>query len=129
MIVIRRPLMSEKSLQLAKSGLYTFLVEKTARKGEIKSTVKKYLGVDVVSIKIANFKKVSKLQRNRRGMTDVPGYKKALVKVKKGQKIDLFEAETKKEAEVNSASEPEVKEKKGLIRRTKVKIEKKEGKA
>ena len=125
MIVLRKPQLTEKSLQLAKSGLYTFLIDKNARKGQIKSAIKQHLGVDVLSVKIANFKSKTKMQRTRKGFYEVAGYKKALVKIKKGQKIDLFEAETKKQVEVKTAeTEPVIKEKRSLTRKTKVKIEK-----
>ena len=51
----------------------------------------------------------------------IPGFKKAIVKLKKGQKIGLFEiASVQTETD---EGEIEVKEKKSLLRGTKVKIE------
>lgn len=103
-------------MKLAKEGLYTFLVEKNARKNLIAQVVEDQFGVDVISVKTANFKGEIRMQRMKRAYYNVPGFKKALVRVKKGQKIGLFETETSEEKE-------EVKEKKSLLKGTKVKIE------
>lgn len=124
MMIVKKPLLTEKSLQLAKQGLYTFLIDKRARKGQIKSEINQLLSVDVVAIKIARVKSKVKMQRTRKGYYEIAGYKKALVKVKKGQKIDLFDASIKKEVEVKTAEEPTVEEKKSRLGKTKVKIEK-----
>lgn len=103
-------------MKLAKEGVYTFLVEKNARKNLIAQVVEDQFGVDVISVKTANFKGEIRMQRMKRAYYNVPGFKKALVRVKKGQKIGLFETETSEEKE-------EVKEKKSLLKGTKVKIE------
>lgn len=117
-IIIKRPLMSEKTMQLVKQGWYTFLVEKSADKPTISRAVEKQFNVDVVSIKTINMKPEHK--RNRRGNFKVSGYKKAIVQLKDGQKIGLFIAEEAPKEE----GKKEVKEKKSLLKGTKVKIEK-----
>lgn len=118
--LIKKPLISEKSMKLAKMGLYTFLVDRSISRNKIAQLVENYFKVDVLEVKVANYKDKVKLQKSRKGMYKLSGFKKAIVKVKPGQKIDLFEAE---EAE---KEEPEVKpkEKKSLLSGTKVKIEK-----
>lgn len=122
-VLIEKPFITEKSMKLAQSGLYTFLVHKEARKEEIKKVVASKFSVDIVSVKTINMKPVEKLQRSRRGYFMKAGLKKALVQVKSGQKIALFE--TASEPEVATAeNEPVVKEKKSLLKGTKVKIEK-----
>lgn len=121
-VILKKPLISEKSMKLAKEGLYTFLVDSDARKIEIAQEVKDRFGVDVLSVKTFNLKEQKKMQRGKRGYFMVSGAKKALVQVKKGQKIEIFETEA---GESKESKEPEVKEKKSLLKGTKVKIEKK----
>lgn len=118
--MLKRPVFSEKSMQLAKGGWYTFLVDKKARKPEITTALEKAFGVNIVAIKTASFKAQTKQQRSRKGYFTVPAFKKAVVQLKSGQKIGLFETE---KAEVETA-EASVKEKKSLLKGTKVKIEK-----
>lgn len=126
-IILRKPVVSEKSMKLAKAGLYTFLVSGDARKPEIEREVEQRFRVDVIAVKTANFKGRSRLQRSRKGYFMVAGFKKALVQLKKGQTIGLFVPEPGKVEESEESKgpkEPEVKEKKSLLKGTKVKIEK-----
>lgn len=118
--ILKKPIISEKSTKLAKDGLFTFLVDKQMRKPVIARQIEDQFKVDVVSIKTINLKSKTKMQRGRRGYFIVPGTKKALVQLKKGQKISLFETEVK----VETAENDVVKEKKSLLKGTKVKIEK-----
>lgn len=121
-IILKKPIISEKSMKLAKEGWYTFRVEKSARKPVIRKAVEDQFGVNVAAIKTANFKDENKTQRSRKGSFTLPGFKKAVVALKKGQKISLFTAE--EPAKVETAEGPRVQEKKSLLRKTKVKIEK-----
>lgn len=122
-ITIKKPVFSERSMKLAREGWYTFLVDRKARKPEIARVIEKQFAVNVVGIKTANLKAEQKRQRSFRGYFTTPAFKKAVVQLKEGQKLGLFETE---KAEVETAEEP-VKEKKSLLKGTKVKIEK-EGK-
>jgi large subunit ribosomal protein L23 len=127
-IVLKKPVITEKSMALARAGLYTFLVDRKARKPQIMKSVKAMFDVDPVSVKVINSKPKSKLQRSRRGRITVSGYKKALVGLKKGQSIKLFEApgaETEEATVTTAEGEPvtTVKEKKSLLKGTKVKVE------
>lgn len=127
---MKKPLITEKSMKLAKDGLYTFLVASDARKTEILKEVKDKFGVDVLSVKTVNIKEETKMQRGRRGYFVISGVKKALIQVKKGQKIEVFETaltadseKAPKEAESAIAEKKVVKETKSLLKGTKVKIE------
>lgn len=125
-----RPLISEKSMGLLKSSFYTFEVSKNATKEQIAKLVNLKFSVDVLSVKTINLPKRIKMQRSKKGYFEVAGIKKAIVKLKKGQKIPLFEVakaeEEKQDVEVRTA-EGEViaktKEKKSFLRGTKVTIE------
>lgn len=122
MNIIKKPIISEKSLGDAKDGYFTFLVERSARKQEIANAIEKKFEVKVIDINTLNYKDQTKQQRKVRLSYSISGYKKVIVKLKNGQKIGIFEAET---AEVETAeSEPKIKEKKSLLKGTKVKIEK-----
>lgn len=122
MLILRRPRISEKSMNLTKEGLYTFEVALNASKEQIAKIVAEKFDVKVVSVKTINVKRRTKTQRTRRGSFSVSPIKKAYVQVKKGQKIALFEQAPKEEVEVTTGEE--VKEKKSLLKRSKVKIEK-----
>lgn len=125
MIILRRPIITEKSMKLAEMGLYTFEVSKDATKPQIGKLVAEKFGVGVLKVKTANIKGEIKSQRRVRKSYQTSGFKKALVQVKKGDKIAIFET-PKEEAVVTTAEgEPiKLKEKKDLLGRTKVKVEK-----
>jgi large subunit ribosomal protein L23 len=91
-IIIKKPIITEKSMKLASRGIYTFLVARNSRKPEIIKTVEEKFGVKVVAIKTANYKDEIKSQRGRRGSFCISGFKKAVVELEKGQKIALFES-------------------------------------
>ena len=88
------PILTEKSLNEAKNGKYSFWVSPSLNKFEIGRLVKETFGVNVVSVKTANAKKMIK-KNNRGKMTIVPAIKKAIVELKDKEKIDLFEESTK----------------------------------
>lgn len=119
-IILKKPVVSEKSMKEAALGHYTFLVDKKARKPQICQAVEAAFGVKVVEIKTNLFKSEKKMQRGKRSYYQSPGYKKAVVKLKAGQKIALFEVETGAPEEEIKKS---VKEKKSLLKGTTVKIE------
>lgn len=125
MLVLKKPLLTEKSMQLAKNNLYTFLVDRKASKELVAKVIKKRFGVGVVSVKTMKLKPVLKRQRSFKGYFISPGSKKAIVQIEKGGKIDLFQPQ-EKEVEVKTAESEvatEKEEKKSLLKGTKVKIE------
>lgn len=125
MIVLKRPVITEKSMKLAQSGLYAFEVDKNATKPLIAKAVSEKFNVKVLKVKVINIKGKLKQQRKVRKAYKLSGFKKALVQVKKGEKIAIFET-PKEEAIVTTAEgEPiKLKEKKDILGRTKVKVEK-----
>lgn len=123
--MIKRPLISEKSMELAKQGLYTFEIPLGSTKHQIARIVAEKFKVSVVDVKTTKIKGKKKNQRTRKGIYLTPTLKKALIKIKKGQKIPLFEQISANEAKVTTIENgSEVKEKKSLLKGTKVKIEK-----
>jgi large subunit ribosomal protein L23 len=83
------PLITEKTLRLAKENKYTFLVEQGINKDQIKSAVEKIFNVKVVKVRTTNYKK------RIRGLTKIkstrPKFKKAIVQLQSGQTISIFE--------------------------------------
>lgn len=125
MIILKRPIITEKSMKLAQAGLYTFEVDKDATKPQIAKAIAEKFNVKVLNVKIINVKSKVKSQRKVRKTYEVSGFKKALVQLGKGEKIALFE--TPKQEAVVTAAEGEkvkIKEKKDILGRTKVKVEK-----
>ena len=128
MTVILRPLINEKSMGLTKIGLYTFEVGKGATKDQIARVVADKFKVNVVSVNTINRAGKTKTQRTKKGYFKMADLKKAIVRVGKNDKIALFEqiSEASEDVKVTTASEPisQVKEKKSLLKGTKVRIEK-----
>lgn len=125
MIILQQPKITEKTMKLAEQNLYTFLVGKKANKEQIAKLVADKFKVSVLSVKTINIKGARKMQRGTRKFYTLPDIKKAIVEIKKGQKIALFET-PKEEATVSSAeSEPVVmKEKRNILKNTKIRVEK-----
>lgn len=89
-----KPVFTEKSLKMAKQGFYTFWVTPTADKLSIKAEVARVFGVHVVNINTV--KKAGETGRNARGRKfNKLASKKAIITIKDGEKIDIYE-ETKK---------------------------------
>lgn len=86
--MLRAPQISEKATELTKYNQYIFKVGPSANKTEIKKVIKKLYGVDVLGVKIINVPR--KQRRFGRTFGWRPGYKKAIVKVKEGQKIEVL---------------------------------------
>jgi len=88
------PVITEKSLSLAKDGKYTFRVDRNVNKHQIKELVQSVFGVHVT--KVRTIREPGKIKRTSRGRKRVirPG-KKAVVTLKEKEKIDLFEEKKK----------------------------------
>lgn len=125
MIILKRPIITEKSMKLAELGLYTFEVERLAAKPLIAKKVAEKFNVKVLTVKVINVKGKLKQQKRARKLYKTSGFRKALVQVSKGEKIAIFET-PKEEAVVTTAEgEPiKLKEKKDILGRIKVKVEK-----
>lgn len=84
---IKKPHITEKSTDLNAIGKYVFIVEPSATKNEIKKALKKIYSVDVVKIQTITRPTKEKKFRSRAGIK--AGYKKAIVTLKEGQKIEI----------------------------------------
>jgi large subunit ribosomal protein L23 len=87
--VIKAPLISEKSTFLANvKNAYTFEVDKSATKGQIKAAIEKLYDVKVLDVRTVNVP--GKPRRTRSGEKTTGEWKKAIVKLHADHKIDLF---------------------------------------
>ncbi len=89
--ILKRPIISEKSLLNASGGLYTFEVSREASKNDIRRAFKEVFGVDVNRVRTVTTKGRSSRVWGRKNRAEVGPIKKAIVKLKDGQKLDIFE--------------------------------------
>jgi len=81
------PVITEKATTLSEFNKIVFRVHKGANKNSIKKSIEKIFKVNVIKINTINLKGKTKLVKGKK--TSRPGYKKAIVTLKKGQSIDL----------------------------------------
>lgn len=87
--LLQKPHISEKAFYFGEQGKYVFRVLPASNKTEIKKAVENIYGVAVECVNIINIPPKSKIYRGRPGVKS--GYKKAIVKLKKGNSIDIIE--------------------------------------
>ena len=88
--VIKRPLISEKSTALAEvAGRYVFEVAVEARKEEIRDAVNTLFKVDVKRVRTIIVH--GKVKRAGRSVAKAANWKKAIVTLAEGQKIEFFQ--------------------------------------
>jgi large subunit ribosomal protein L23 len=88
--VVLRPLITEKATRLAGENKYAFEVRVHANKAQIKEAVEKGFGVKVMAVNVINLKgKPHRVRGNR--IKHFPDWKKAVVTLAAGDKIELFE--------------------------------------
>ena len=81
------PTITEKATSLSEFNKMVFRVHKGASKNSIKKSIEKIFKVNVIKINTINLRGKNKLVRGKK--SSKPGYKKAIVTLKKGQSIDL----------------------------------------
>jgi large subunit ribosomal protein L23 len=88
--VLKKPLITEKgNLMKDELNQITFEVDRRANKIEIKATVEKIFKVQVVKVHTLNMR--GKMKRMGKSQGKKPNWKKAIVTLKEGDNIDLFE--------------------------------------
>lgn len=89
--VIKRPLITEKAMDLQEQGQYVFEVHPKANKIEIKKAVEEMFEVEVASIRTLNRKGKRKFRLTRRGYMrgTTRNMKKAYVTLKEGHSIEI----------------------------------------
>ncbi|MFH1485321.1 MAG: 50S ribosomal protein L23 [Chloroflexota bacterium] len=87
--VLRRPIVTEKTTALQTQNKYAFEVKRAANKRQIKEAVERAFNVTVEAVNVMTVHGRMRRIGRHQGMT--PTWKKAIVTLKEGQKIELFE--------------------------------------
>ena len=86
--ILKTPQVTEKATDLAGKNQYVFKVYPKTNKVEIEKAIEELYGVDVISVKIINIPPKRRRLGRVRGWRK--GYKKAIVKIKDGEKIEIM---------------------------------------
>ena len=91
--IILRPVISEKSMDETQRGKYTFRVHNDANKLMVKEAIQELFKVDVETVNVSTTKSKEKSRNRRRGRQVgwTSPWKKAVVTLAAGQKIEFFE--------------------------------------
>lgn len=89
--ILIRPIISEQSMLEAEAGKFTFIIAKSATKTDVKMILKRVFNVNAVSVATSIVKGKTKRIGKKRTEVAAAGWKKAIVTLKKGEKISLFE--------------------------------------
>jgi large subunit ribosomal protein L23 len=87
--VLIAPVVSEKSYSLITDRKYTFRVHENAHKTQVRQAVEELFEVEVQSVNIIKVQSKPKRRGFTRGRR--PGWKKAIVQLKEGNEIEIFE--------------------------------------
>lgn len=88
--LVKKPLITEKASMLGTLNQYVFLVADRATGPEVKKVVEAVYKVKVASVRTVNVP--SKMKRLGRNLFKRPGYRKAIVTLQKGEKLDVLTA-------------------------------------
>jgi large subunit ribosomal protein L23 len=90
--IIYRPIVTEKMTHLQDKGVYAFEVDPKATKIDIARAIKKRWNVTVTNVRTMNYKGKTKSQMTRKGrfVGTTSHFKKAIVTLKEGEKIEMF---------------------------------------
>jgi large subunit ribosomal protein L23 len=92
--ILKQPIVTEKSTLRQAQGKYTFEVDRRATKRQIAKAVENTFGVHVKGVQIITVRgKKRRIGQTRREIRR-PDWKKAIVKLAQGEKIDVFETGT-----------------------------------
>jgi large subunit ribosomal protein L23 len=87
--VLLAPVVSEKSYSLITDRKYTFKVHKDAHKTQVRQAVEELFGVKVQAVNMVKVQSKPKRRGMIRGRK--PGWKKAIVQLREGETIEIFE--------------------------------------
>ena len=87
--VLLAPVVSEKSYSLLEDRKYSFRVHQDAHKTQVRQAVEELFDVKVQAVNIVKVQSKPKRRGLSRGRR--PGWKKAIVQLREGQSIEIFE--------------------------------------
>ncbi len=87
--ILLAPVVTEKSYELIDQRKYSFRVHKDAHKTQVRQAVEELFDVHVESVNILKVQPKPKRRGLRRGVK--PGWKKAVVQIREGEQIEIFQ--------------------------------------
>jgi large subunit ribosomal protein L23 len=87
--ILLAPVVTEKSYELIDQQKYSFRVHPDAHKTQVRQAVEELFDVHVESVNILKVQPKPKRRGTRRGVR--PGWKKAVVQIRKGEEIEIFQ--------------------------------------
>lgn len=85
------PVITEKTMGMAKKNWYTFAAPINQNKNELRKLIKDIFKVEVLKIRTVVVKGKRRRSAKSRKIRQLPDWKKTMVLLKEGQKIDLFD--------------------------------------
>ncbi len=85
---LKSPYISEKATALSEKNKYVFVVSDNANKFQVKESIQELYKVKVLNINIIKIPRKKKRLGRRHGWKK--GFKKAIIEIEKGQKIDVY---------------------------------------
>jgi large subunit ribosomal protein L23 len=86
--LIKHPIITEKATDLSHQGKYIFLVNQKATAPEVKKAIEAIYKVNIIRVHMINTK--AKPRKWGRKISVKSGYRKAIVTLKEGQKLDIL---------------------------------------
>ena len=87
--ILLAPVVTEKSYELIDQRKYSFRIHPDAHKTQVRQAVEELFEVHVESVNILKVQPKPKRRGTRRGVR--PGWKKAVVQIRKGEQIEIFQ--------------------------------------
>jgi large subunit ribosomal protein L23 len=87
--LVKRPLITERSTKLMEENKYCFLVDPKANKTQIKQAIEEIFKVKVKTVN--TFNRLGKIKRMGRNEGRRPSWKRAIVTLEAGSRIEFFE--------------------------------------
>ncbi|MGZ4310173.1 MAG: 50S ribosomal protein L23 [Gaiellaceae bacterium] len=87
--ILLAPVVTEKSYELIDQRKYSFRIHPDAHKTQVRQAVEELFEVHVESVNILKVQPKPKRRGTRRGVK--PGWKKAVVQIREGEQIEIFQ--------------------------------------
>jgi len=95
-MIIKRPIVTEKAIAAQSIGKYSFIVDKKASKGQVSTFFESLFGIKPLKVNLFNVKGKVKTNWKTRSPIVHSDFKKAIITIKKDQKIDLLTLKNEK---------------------------------
>jgi len=94
--MILKPIITEKSMNLAQAGQFTFAISKNTTKDQVKTSLHQLFGVDVIKVRVLRCASKTRRSAKSRATRQTQVRIKAIATLKPGQMIEYFKVPEKK---------------------------------